>query len=436
MPNAKFMKHPSNPQFLGQAPLPPSELSPPELLQPEQNVDQGTEPPAQPESEKLDTVTEGYESIEAPLPLKRKLRYRSLRFWATAKQRFVQLWTKNGGSWVWLEGKPMPLVGLNRKLWRIAEPSLNYLILLLLSGIISTFGLLAGSAATIIGAMIVAPLMGPIIAFAFAMVVGNRRLLKRSTLSLILGTALTVVSAWMIASIVGLDALNPEINARIRPTLIDLGVALAAGAAGTYANTHRGIADALPGVAIAVALVPPLSVVGIGLAMGSSTVAIGSTLLFLTNLTAIIFSGGLVFIWQEYGSLRRAQSGLTMAMIILSLLGLPLTLSMRELVLQAKAQNSIYALISRRTVTFSTTDIQRIRVLLKEGRLQVHVEVAAPQDSITEQQVVLVREFLERELERPIDLNVQVFPVHSFSATASEAQVLPISLSPWVKMFN
>lgn len=81
----------------------------------------------------------------------------------------------NGGKWAWLEQKPMPLKLLNRNLWRIAEPSSSYFIMLFISGVIAALGLLAGSAAAIIGAMIVAPLMGPIVGMAFAITVGNRR---------------------------------------------------------------------------------------------------------------------------------------------------------------------------------------------------------------------------------------------------------------------
>jgi len=97
------------------------------------------------------------------------------------------------------------------------------------------------------------------------------------------------------------NTLNDEITSRTSPNFIDLIIALAAGAAGAFAKTRREVADALPGVAIAVALVPPLSVIGIGLALASNTLAVGSTVIFITNLVGIIFSGLIIFIWQEYG---------------------------------------------------------------------------------------------------------------------------------------
>lgn len=333
-------------------------------------------------------------------------------------RRFLALWQVNGGNWRWLEGKPLSLAALNRNLWRVAEPSSNYFVMLFLSGVISTLGLLAGSTATIIGAMIVAPLMGPITSIAFALSVGNRRLLKRAGLGLLLGCLLTVVTAYGLAALFDLNNLNVEITSRTRPTLIDLAIALAAGAAGAFAKTRRGVADALPGVAIAVALVPPLSVIGIGLAMASQTVAVGSAVLFTTNLVGIIFSGVLVFVWEEYGSLSRAKGGLAVAAMTLGVLAVPLGFSLRELVIETKARSLASHLIRRQTVTFSQTDIRALRVDSAGQQLAVYLEVAAPANTITDRQVNLVHQFLEAELDRPIELDVRIIPVTIYQVPA------------------
>ncbi|MEL6816593.1 MAG: TIGR00341 family protein [Cyanobacteria bacterium J06598_3] len=326
----------------------------------------------------------------------------------------------NSGDWHWMANNPLPLKSLNRSLWREADPSFNYFIMLFLSGVIAALGLLAGSTAAIIGAMIVAPLMGPITAMAFAITMGNRRLLKRSGWAVITGGLLTVGTAYFITTLVGLSTLNPEILERTRPTLIDLAIGLAAGAAGAFAKTRKGVADALPGVAIAVALVPPLSVIGIGLAFGDRAVIAGSTLLFATNLAGIILSGGLVFIWQDYGSLKRARQGLTTSILVLCLLGIPLGLSLRELIVEERARSLVSALIRRQTETFKNTDIRRLRVNAEGDILKVDLEVAASPNSISENQVSLVHQLLERTLERSIQLEVQVFPVQEFSVPSAE----------------
>ncbi len=333
---------------------------------------------------------------------------------------FGKKFAVNSGNWHWMANNPMPLKSLNRSLWRNANPSFDYYMMLFLSAVISTLGLLAGSAAAIIGAMIVAPLMGPIIGMAFAIAMGNRRLLKRSGFSVVTGAVLTVASAYSICSIVGLNTLNSEILARTQPTLLDLVIGLAAGAAGAFAKTRREVADALPGVAIAVALVPPLSVIGIGLANADRTVFVGALLLFGTNLAGIILSGGLIFLWQDYGSLKRARQGLVTSMIILGVLGVPLGLAMRDLVIEERTRTLIGGLIRRETETFRGSDIRRLQVRSEGKTMQVYLEVAAPPESISQNQISLVHDFLESQLERPIELKVSVFPVREFDVETSE----------------
>ncbi|CAN5718837.1 DUF389 domain-containing protein [soil metagenome] len=326
-----------------------------------------------------------------------------------------RVWAVNSGDWHWMANNPVPLKSLNRNLWRNAEPSFNYYIMLFLSGVISALGLLAGSTAAIIGAMIVAPLMGPITGMAFAITMGNRRLLKRSGLSVATGAAMTVLTAYLICTVVGLNTLNPEILERTRPTLIDLAIGLAAGAAGAFATTRRDVASALSGVAIAVALVPPLSVIGIGLAFDSRDVVIGSTLLFLTNLSGIILSGGLIFVWQDYGSMKRARRGLLASTLMITLLGIPLGLALRDFVIEERARTSVGSIIRQENDIFRETDIRRLQVNSRGKSLMVTLEVAAPAGSISAADVDSVHRFLEDKLKRPVKLDVSVFPVEAFS---------------------
>ena len=323
---------------------------------------------------------------------------------------------RHRGEWHWMESKSVPIASLNRSLWRSAESSSNYYLLLSLSGAIATFGLLSGSSATVIGAMIVAPLMGPITGIAFALIMANRRLLRRSSLSLTLGSLLTVLTAAAIAYVVGIENLTSEISARTQPTLLDLGVALAAGAAGALAKSRRGISDALPGVAIAVALVPPLSVVGVGLAFGSPSIFFGSLLLFLTNLVGIIFSGGLVFLALRYGSVARAKRGMAIAVVTLVGLGIPLSLSFQDLAIKKQASNSVNDLI-RQSETFSNSNIRSLSIQREEDRLVVDLNVEALPNSVSSKQINLVRDKLAQELGYPVELNASIVPIEQFVST-------------------
>lgn len=341
-------------------------------------------------------------------------------------RRLKSTFSVNQGEWHWLEQRPLPLKLLNRSLWRTAEPSFSYFMMLSLSGIIAALGLLAGSTAAIIGAMIVAPLMGPIVGMAFAITMGNRRLLKRAGLAVLSGSLLTIATAYLICNLLGISTLNPEILERTRPTLIDLAIGLAAGAAGSFAKTRREVADALPGVAIAVALVPPLSVMGIGLAMRSGEIFFGSTLLYFTNLCGMLLSGGLIFIWQDYGSIKRAKRGLTASTAVVIFLGIPLGISMRDLIVEERSRALVDRLIREETETFANKDILSLRIDSRGEDMWIDLEVAAPSGSISSRQIDLVHQFIESKLERPVNLDVSVFAVQDFAIEADEVEVQSI----------
>lgn len=191
---------------------------------------------------------------------------------------------------------------LEGKLFFEGDRRLPYLVrftvLLFLSTIIATFGILQDSTATVIGAMLVAPLMTPMLAITAALVMGRLKRVSQSFLIVLSGTTMVIVIAFLVGFLtvnVISATTNSQIAARISPNLDDLVVALAAGAAGAFAYSREDVADSLPGVAIAIALVPPLSVVGLSLSQGNWLAAFGAFLLFLTNFLSILLAGGLVF---------------------------------------------------------------------------------------------------------------------------------------------
>lgn len=334
------------------------------------------------------------------------------------KFNIKKFWYQDNGNWHWLKEKPVPIASLNRSLWRLSVPSFNFHFMLGLSAIIATLGLLANSVAIIIGAMIIAPLMGPIVGMAYSTAMGNRKLLRRSSFTVFKGIILTVVVSWLTASIIGLRTVDTEILSRTNPTLVDFGIAMAAGMAGAFANTRRSISSAIPGVAIAVALVPPLSVVGIGLALTEREVTIGSSLLFLTNLICIVFFGGLVFLFQSYGNLERAKNGLAFSTAVMFFLGFPLTFSMRELIVKKNVRYQISDSIIYST-DFIDADVRSISVIPKEDNVLVAIEVAAPVDSITQAQIDRTRRLLTQKIGKQIDLRVRVIPVKILESTSN-----------------
>ena len=213
----------------------------------------------------------------------------------------------------------------------------QFWILLALAGIIATAGVVSDSTATVIGAMIVAPLMTPILGSAFALVLADRHRMARSLL-VVLGGALLVIALGYVAGL--LDTLNvategnSQVSGRVSPKLIDLVAALATGLVGAFALVRSDVADTLPGVAIAISLVPPLSVIGLTLQEGLYDDALGATLLFLTNVTAIIFTATMVLLYygvrdtaKEMGASVGNLSGKTLAAVVgvVVLIALPLS---------------------------------------------------------------------------------------------------------------
>lgn len=185
------------------------------------------------------------------------------------------------------------------KLYFDREPGgdgyVRFWALLLFAVIIATGGVLTDSTAVVIGAMIVAPLMTPIMASALSVVTGDVGHLRRSLLLVAGGVLLAIGTAFLIGLInplVVTEASNSQVAARTSPRTMDLIVALASGAAGAFAVSRAKVSDALPGVAIAISLVPPLCVVGVMLANGDLSAALGALLLFVTNFLAILVAGG------------------------------------------------------------------------------------------------------------------------------------------------
>jgi uncharacterized hydrophobic protein (TIGR00271 family) len=188
----------------------------------------------------------------------------------------------------------------------------RFWILIVLASIIAAAGVVADSTATVIGAMIVAPLMTPILGTMLSVLIADRTNLTRSLLLVISGAMVAIAIGWLIGltSVTGVVAeTNSQVAGRVHPRLIDLLAALATGAVGSVALVRQDVSDTLPGVAIAISLVPPLSVVGLTFEAGARDQSFGALLLFLTNVAAILASGTVVM--ALYGVHRLATPAAT-----------------------------------------------------------------------------------------------------------------------------
>jgi uncharacterized hydrophobic protein (TIGR00271 family) len=188
----------------------------------------------------------------------------------------------------------------------------RYWLLLVLSAVIACAGVVNDSTATVIGAMIIAPLMTPILGIVLAVVLADAAGLRRCLLLLITGAAAVVGLSWLLGLLVPFSvvaATDSQVAARVTPRLVDLVAALATGAVGSVALARSDISDTLPGVAIAISLVPPLAVAGLTLESGAPHQALGALLLFTTNVVAILASGIVVMaLYRAYRPPDQAAS--------------------------------------------------------------------------------------------------------------------------------
>ena len=213
-----------------------------------------------------------------------------------------------------------------------ASFSYTYLTLMILSTLLATTGLFANSSPVIIGAMILAPLMAPIISLSMGVARADEYLLIKSAKTLVIGIFMALLFSSIYTLFIPLEQITSEMQGRLNPNLLDLMVAVFSGIAGAYATSKEEVAKSLAGVAIAVALVPPLSVTGIGLGLGNIDVIFGSFLLFVTNLVGITLSATLTFMVLGYAPIKRAKKGVFYTSILMALITIPLYVSFMQVV--------------------------------------------------------------------------------------------------------
>jgi uncharacterized hydrophobic protein (TIGR00271 family) len=202
---------------------------------------------------------------------------------------------------LWLGLDPARKPKIYAQIYDSAEiSSLNYWLEIIFSAGIATFGLALNSPAVIIGAMLISPLMGPIMATGLSLAVGDLYLAIKAVANLVASMALAIALSAFFVWLLPFHSTTSEILARTSPNLLDLGIALFSGLAGSVAVSRAGGAGGvttLPGVAIAVALMPPLCTMGFGLGSGGNMRIMGGAgLLFVTNLVAIVASAFFIFL--------------------------------------------------------------------------------------------------------------------------------------------
>ena len=303
----------------------------------------------------------------------------------------------------------VPILMLRASLLEDAQLSLNFLVLIAGSCLIATFGLIVNSAAVIIGAMIIAPLMQPLRGFAFAAIEGDRELLGSSTVSIAIGTVIGVLVSCLAGLLLGIPEFGSEVLARTQPTLIDLVIALVAGAISSYAKIRPELGDALPGTAIAVALMPPLCVVGLTMSQGQWTYSSGAFLLYVTNLLGINLACTLVYVFAGY-TRRNNQFSRTLSWgvsaALIAILVIPLGISSLDLIRASRLNYSMRSILNNNAL-LSRQDVEILDVNVDWQASEIEMIVRAT-DPITPEEATIVEQAVATELGQPFDVAFNV----------------------------
>jgi uncharacterized hydrophobic protein (TIGR00271 family) len=303
-----------------------------------------------------------------------------------------------------------------------AEPKVDFFILVILSCIIATFGLLANNVAIIIGAMVVAPLMTPILSSSLAMLFGEIEFFYKSLSSELQGVGVALVIAVAIALVTPGAVLTDEILARTHPTIVDLILALASGAAGAYAIVRRKNA-ALPGIAIAVSVLPPLCVAGIGLAFRRFDVFGGGLLLFFANIIAVqIASFGVFWFFKvvpssiyEKEKAELIMKNLRISIALFLLVSVPLAFIMYTTVSQESLSRNIESILETQASLVKGGELVKFSYQKKDGVLEISAIMRSP-EKFDQKMATQIKNVLENQLKEPVDLKLEVILKDRFEA--------------------
>jgi uncharacterized hydrophobic protein (TIGR00271 family) len=305
-----------------------------------------------------------------------------------------------------------------------SQPTLTYYALLGISELIAGFALILDSDATLIGANVVAPLMTPIFGIALGLTRGDLGLLRTALLAEFGGAALGVGLCFGLGLLPFAIDVTPGLLAQTQPTLIDLMVAALAGTAGALAMIDERVSPALPGVAIATALNPPIAAIGLCLALGAYQGAWGAFVLFFANVLAILAVGGVMFLVagfvtrREFGSLGGVAKRFAAAAIGLLLVAGLLTNYLVVLIRDLRTDRAISDTLDRELAQEPSTALVSVAFDRGKDGIEVLSTVRTPR-VIPPERVARIQEALSIALGEPVRLFVRCAMTKDVAATGS-----------------
>jgi uncharacterized hydrophobic protein (TIGR00271 family) len=286
-------------------------------------------------------------------------------------------------SWLQKKASRINHKAVIKDIYEEVDVSVGYFLVLSLANLIALGGLVTDSAPVIIGAMLISPLMGPILSIGFAFITGEKVIWTKSVKKISISIILTVVVAAIATYLSPLKEITHEIIVRTRPNLYDLAIAFFAGTAGAAAIcTKKNYLTIVPGVAIATAVIPPLSVAGFGIGTGHFNIFFGGFFLFFTNLVAMILSTCAVFYFYGFRPLKIAEemAQLKRRMIflgtVLLVISIPLIYTLQQSISEVRLTNNVQQALKKEfnrkgSSNISTFDYSKN----KDGSMEINAVV-------------------------------------------------------------
>lgn len=318
----------------------------------------------------------------------------------------------------------------------IAEVEITpgYFLALNVANLIALCGLLLGSSPVIIGAMLISPLMGPILSFGFAFVTGDETIWHKAIRKILLSVALSILLAALATLISPMKELTAEILARTRPNLYDLIIAFLAGIVGAGAIcTKKRFLTVVPGVAIATAVIPPLSVTGFGIATLDFTVFSGGFLLFFTNFVAIVLATCAVFFYYGFRrkmateiELLQMKKRFTFLMAVLVVISIPLALTLKNSIAEMRLNKTIGAALRQELEQEKSSHLGSFNYAERDsGRLEINAQLNTVH-YLSEEEITAIQALLGRRLGQDVTLNLEQVLVQSGGLKPELARTTPV----------
>jgi len=301
-----------------------------------------------------------------------------------------------------------------REIKESAQGDFDFFVLTIFSGIIITLGLVVDSSAVVIGGMLLAPLVWPILALSLGIVKGRSKLIQDSSFTLLKSTLLIFVIAIIIGIISPSYALKgTEFLSRTSPTIFELFIALAAGFVGAFVIAYPKIGAAIAGVVVAAALVPPIAVMGVSIVHGNVSLAGGAFILYLSNLIAVTFSASVLFFIAKFkgpsseSGQERRKSNMRWTLLFLLVLMVPLFLITSNTIKENKQQKIVREIIG---ATIPEAVVTNVSIDDKSEILIINITIQCSED-LTGNQISDLEDVLSKGMNKEVISRITVVPI-------------------------